>query len=196
MSGTGTHSDYSQNDPAWKDHLIGFSTGVVESGIKLETFGLFGCFEAAMANVASAQGEQINPSQVNDALKAHGLFKRDAYGQIADIAGYSALAAITPHSHFIEQKNWPANIVAPAAYFNVEASTTTEIIIMIDSHPEEAGIQSHYVRVVGLANNGSDIEIVDSWDGQRKLLSTYSHRNGAKKNPFQIIWSAGKYLKV
>lgn len=186
MSGTGTHSDFSQNDPAWSGQLLGFSTW--------EKLGPFGCFIAAMANVSSAQGQQMNPVDVNNALKAHGQFVRDAYGQIADVAGYPALSAITPHSHFVEQKNYPASVVAPASYFDVANTVDTEIIIMIDSHPEEAGIQSHFVRVVGLASGGKDIQIVDSWDGQRKLLSAYANRGN--KNPFQIIWSAGKYQRV
>lgn len=188
MSGTGTHSDYSQNDPAWANNLLGFSTW--------EKIGPYGCLETAFANVASAQGQQMNVQQVNDTLKAHGLYVRDVYGQLADIAGYSALGVITPHSRFVEQKNWPGSqlALAPASYFDVESSVSTEVIIGIDAHPEEAGIQWHYVRVIGLRANGTDIEIVDSWDGQRKLLSAYSKRAG--KNAFQIIWTAGKYTKV
>lgn len=186
MSGIGTHSDFSQNDPRWSGVLLGFGT--------TEKLGPYGCLVDAMANVASAQGQYMSPVDVNNALKAHGLFVRDSLGQIADVAGYYALGAITPHSHFVEQKNWGANEVAPAAYFDVASSVNTEIIIQIDSHPEQAGIQSHYCRVVGLANGGKDVEIVDSWDGQRKLLSAYANRGN--KNPFQIIWSAGKYTKV
>jgi hypothetical protein len=186
MSGTGTNSDYSQNDPRWAGDLLGFSSW--------EKFGPYSCLIDAMANVSSAQGQQMTPVDVNNALKVHGQFIRDCYGQIADVAGYPALATITPHSHFVEQVNWPGNEVAPASYFDVASSVNTEIIIMIDSHPEEAGIQSHFVRVIGLASGGRDIEIVDSWDGQRKLLSTYANRGG--KTPFQIIWSAGKYQRV
>lgn len=187
MSGTGTHSDYSQNDPAWAGHLLGFSTW--------EKIGPFGCLETAFANVSSAQGQQLTVQQVNDALKAHGAYVRDAYGQLADISGYAALSLITPHSRFVEQQNWPGTVVAPASYFDVAASVSTEVIIGIDSHPEQSGVQWHYVRVVGLANGGKDITIVDSWDGQRKLLSTYAARKPGK-TPFQLIWSAGRYTKV
>ncbi len=145
-----------------------------------------------MANVASAQGTKLNPQQVNDLLKQHGLFRRDVYGQIADIAGYSVLSNIAAHSRFIEQKNYPGNAVAPASYFDVRSSVSTEIIIMIDDRPDLSGIQSHFVRVIGLVNGGKDLEIVDSWDGKRKNLSAYAKG----RNPFSIIWTAGKYHKV
>lgn len=179
--GTGTHSDYSQNDPKWSGHLLGFS--------KVDKIGPYGCMVTAMANVASAQGKQMTPQQVNDALKAHGLFV-----QLDLVAGYYSLGVITPHSHFVESKRWAPVTVAPPKYFDVRASVDNEIIIEIDAHPEEAGVQSHFCRVIGLANGTKDLEIVDSWDGKRKLLSTYSKR--ANKSPFQIIVSSGKYRKV
>jgi hypothetical protein len=181
-----TKADFSQNDGRWSGKLLGFSGW--------EKIGPYGCFVTAMANVAQAQGTNIDPNGVNDQLKAHGQFVRDSYGQIADVAGYGALSIVAPHSHFVEQKNWPGTVVAPAAYFDVRNTTSTEIIIMIDAHPEQSGIQSHFVRVIGLLNGGKDLEIIDSWDGKRKGLSAYANR--AHKTPFQVIWTAGKYQKV
>lgn len=181
-----TKADFSQNDGRWSGNLLGFSSW--------EKMGPYGCLVTAFANVAQAQGMDIDPAQMNQSLKDHGLFVRDSYGQVADVAGYYALGAIAPHSHFVEQKNWPAAEVAPAAYFDVRSSTSIEVIIMIDAHPEQAGIQSHFVRVVGLSADKKDVEIVDSWDGKRKMLSAYANRGN--KNPFQIIWSAGKYQQV
>ena len=182
----GTKADFSQNNPAWAKKLLGFSSW--------ETLGQFGCFVTAIANVGQAQGNDVDPNTVNELLKQRGLFVRDSYGQIADIAGYFAGGAIMPHTQFVEQVNWPANKVAPASYFDVRNTVDTEIIIMIDYHPELAGMQTHFVRVIGLNPAKNDVEIVDSWDGKRKWLSSISLKG--KKNPFQIIWSAGKYRKV
>lgn len=181
-----TNADFSQNDSRWSNNLLGFSSW--------EKMGPYGCLVTAFANVATAQGDTVNPAQMNDSLKAHGLFVRDSYGQIADVAGYYALGAVAPHSHFVEQKNWPANEVAPAAYFDVRNSVATEIIIMLDYHPETAGIQTHFCRVIGLNAAKTDVEIVDSFTGKRIWLSSISAKGG--KNPFQIIWSAGKYQQV
>lgn len=182
----GTHSDYSQQDPRWAKTLLGFSGW--------ENIGLYGCLVNAFANVASAQGTDLNPQQVNDELKAKGLFVIDEYSQIADVRGYAALSQIAPHSQFVEQMNWPGDQLAPFSYFDVGTSVDTEIIIKIDYHPETAGIQSHYCRVIGLNTTKNDILIVDSWDGQRKWLSSISNRVG--KQPNQIIWTSGRYKRV
>jgi hypothetical protein len=178
--------DYSQNDNSWKYKKLGQSTW--------ETIGQYGCLVTAAANVVTAQGYGMNPAQVNDSLRNRGLFVRDSYGQVADVAGYSAIGAISPHTHFVEQKNWPGTQVAPFAYFDVRNTVATEIIIMLDYHPEQSGIQSHYCRVIGLNSARNDIEIVDSWDGKRKWLSSISGRVGKPGNA--IIWTAGKYQKV
>ena len=185
MALLGTRADFSQNNLLWKLRKLGFSSW--------ETIGQYGCFVTAMANVAQAQGQDFTPASMNDALKAHGQFVRDSYGQIADVAGYGALTVVAPRSRFVEQKNWPGTAVAPFSYFDVRSSTNTEIIAMLDYHPEKAGVQTHFVRIVGLNAAKNDIEIVDSWDGKRKWLSTIAARGGKKAN--QIIWSAGKYQK-
>lgn len=181
-----TKADFSQNDPRWANKLLGFSTW--------ERMGAFGCLVTAFANVAQAQGMDVDPGGMNQSLKDHGRFVRDYYGETADVAGYSALTAVAPHSRYIEQKNWPANEVAPYSYFDVRSSTNTEIIVMLDFHPDKAGLQSHYCRVIGLNNAKNDIEIVDSYTGKRIWLSTLAAKAGKKAN--QIIWTAGKYQKV
>lgn len=183
---TGTTADFSQNDPRWSGNLLGFSSW--------ERMGPFGCLVTAFANVAQAQGTDIDPGSVNEQLKAHGQYVRDVYGQIADIGGYPALSTIAPHSHFVEQKNWPAQEVALYDYFDVRSSTATEIIIMLDYHPETAGLQSHYCRVIGLNAARNDIEIVDSFTGKRVWLSAIAAKAGKQAN--QLIWTAGKYQKV
>lgn len=181
-----TKADFSQNDPRWANTLLGFSSW--------EKMGPYGCFVTAFANVAQAQGDDVDPNGMNQRLKDHGLFVRDSYGQVADVAGYYALGAVAPHSHFAEQKNWPANEVAPYSYFDVRSSTATEIIIMLDYHPETAGIQTHFCRVIGLNDAKNDVEIVDSYTGKRVWLSSIASKGGKQAN--QIIWSAGKYQQV
>ena len=186
MTLIGTKADFSQNDPRWNNTLLGFSSW--------EKMGPFGCLVTAFANVAQAQGSDFDPNTMNAALKTHGLFMRDSYGEVADIAGYSALSACAGHSKFVEQKNWPGTVVAPAYYFDVRSSVDTEIVIMLDYHPETSGVQSHYCRVIGLNDAKNDLEIVDSFTGKRVWLSSIASKGG--KSPFQIVWTAGRYQKV
>ena len=178
--------DYSQNDLRWKAKKLGFSSW--------ETIGMYGCLITSAANVITAQGVSMDPNQVNDFLKSHGGYVRDSYGQVADVAGYPVLGLISPKTRFVEQKNWPGTTVAPYSYFDVRNTVATEIIIMLDYHPERSGVQSHYCRVIGLNSTKNDIEIVDSWDGKRKWLSSIAKQGGKQAN--QIIWTAGKYRKV
>lgn len=181
-----TNADFSQNDGRWSNNLLGFSSW--------EKMGPYGCFVTAFANVAQAQGMDVDPAGMNQRLKDAGQFVRDSYGQIADVAGYASLGAVAPHSHFVEQVNWPADKVAPADYFDVRSSTSTEIIIMLDYHPETAGVQTHFCRVIGLNEARNDVEIVDSYTGKRVWLSSIASKGG--KSALQIIWSAGKYQQV
>jgi hypothetical protein len=182
----GTKADFSQNDPRWANTMLGFSSW--------EKIGLYGCLVTAFANVAQAQGTDLDPNSANQALKDKGLYVIDSYNQIADIRGYAALQQIAPHSQFVEQVNWPGDKLAPYSYFDVRSSTDTEIIIKLDYHPERAGVQDHYCRVVGLNAAQNDIEIVDSWDGKRKWLSSIAKIGNKQAN--QIIWTAGKYKRI
>lgn len=182
----GTNANFSQNDPRWQAAFLGFSGW--------ETLGRFGCAMAAGANILQAQGLGVTPSEVNDLLKARGQFVRDSYNQIADFAGYQAFGVISPHTHFVESKVWDKATVAPIDYFDVRMSTDIELMVEIDYHPDITGVQTHFCRVIGINAAKNDIEIVDSWDGKRKWLSSIAAQGG--KKALQIIWSAGKFQKV
>lgn len=186
MTLIGTKADFSQNSDQWRSVLLGFSSW--------EKMASFGCLVTAFASVAQAQGSDFDPKTMNDALKTRGQFVRDFYGEVADVAGYGSLSFVAPHTKFVEQKNWPGDKLAPFEYFDVRNTTDVEIIVMLDYHPETAGVQSHYCRVIGLNEARNDIEIVDSYTGQRIWLSAIAGRVGKKAN--QIIWTAGKYQKV
>ncbi len=185
MTVIGTKADFSQNDVRWKSNLLGFSTW--------EKLGPYGCFVTAMANVAQAMRKDFTPATMNQKLKEKGLFVRDTYGQVADTS-YEALAAAVPGIKFVERQSWPGSIVAPGSYFDVRNTTNTEIIVMLDYHPETAGVQTHFCRVIGTNAKKDDVEIVDSYTGKRIWLSSISSRVG--KKGLQIIWSAGKYQKT
>lgn len=180
-----TKADFSQNDPRWKNTLLGFSSW--------EKLGPYGCFVTAMANVAQAQGSDVTPVDINNLLKSRGGFTRDSYAQIAD-TWYEALSTLGLHTQFVERKEWPGTVVAPISYFDVRSSTNTEIIIKLDYHPEKADVQSHFCRVIGINAARNDVEIVDSYTGKRVWLSSIASKG--HKSALQIIWSAGKYRKV
>lgn len=178
----GTKADFSQNNPAWSNDFLGFS--------QIERMNNYGCLVAALASVAQAMGKGVNPGELNQILRANNLFSGP---QGSDVARADVLARIYPDIKFTEVKWWPQSEVAPPKYFDVRSTTNDEIIIMLDYHPERAGIQQHWCRVIGLNASQSDLEIVDSYTGKRVWLSSISAKGG--KKPFQLIWAAWRYRK-
>jgi hypothetical protein len=163
MSVIGTKADFSQQDPRWAGHLLGFANW--------QTMGAYGCYVDAMANVAQANGKDIDPGQLNELLKQHNLFAVDAVGEKSDISRHDALSIIYPDIKMVETKNWGTSL-ADIAYFDVRNSTQDEIILMLDYHPDRSGIQMHFCRVVGTNDAKTDVEIVDSYTGKRIWVSS------------------------
>ena len=77
--------------------------------------------------------------------------------------------------------------LADIEYFDVRHTTKTEIIVMLDYHPERSGIQMHFCRVIGINEARNDVEVVDSYTGRRIWLSSL----GAPAN--KLIYSAVKF---
>lgn len=173
-----TKTDFSQRDPRWAGSMLGFSID--------ETIGRYGCLVAAFANVAQAQGKDVTPLQVNDMLKDKGQFIIDSLGERADISGPQALSTIFPDIKNVDNKNWGRDL-ADIRFFDIRQSATDDVVVFIDYHPDKSGIQPHYCRVIGINDAATDVEIVDSWDGKRKWLSSL----GAAAN--KLIYKAYKY---
>ncbi len=173
-----TGIDYSQQDPRWKDLLLGFSGK--------ETIGRFGCLVTAGTSVATALGHNVDVAHFHDRLKQHNLFSG---AQRSDINANDFVSRVFPDIQYIERLDW-RNQPAPISYFNVGNDISTEIIVMFDNHPEQSGLQTHWCRALGLVDGGRDVWIVDSWDGKRKRLGD-SYGAPAEK----LIYTAIKYHK-
>lgn len=178
MAQLGTKADFSQQDPRWSGQMLGFATW--------QTLGGYGCYVTSYANVAQANGKDVDVAQMNELLKQHNLFSVDSTGQRSDISRNDALSVVFPDIQFVEAKYWGSQL-ADIAYFDVRNTTKTEIIVYIDYHPDRAGIQSHFCRVIGINDSKTDVEVVDSYTGKRIWLSSL----GAPAN--KLIFSAFKF---
>jgi hypothetical protein len=178
MTLIGTTADFSQRDGRWAGQLLGFA--------KWQTMGAYGCYVAAYANVAQANGKDVDPSQMNQLLKDKGLFSVDSVGEKSDISRSDALSVVFPDIKYVERKDW-GTALADIPYFDVRGTTQTEIIVMIDYHPERSGIQMHFCRVIGINDAKNDVEIVDSYTGKRIWLSSLG------KAANKLIYSAVKF---
>lgn len=178
MAVLGTKADFSQRDPAWSGDKLGFA--------KWQTMGAYGCYVTAYANVAQANGKDVNPKQMNQKLKDANLFSVDSVGEKSDISRRDALSVIYPDIKFVEEKNWGKQL-ADINYFDVRKTTKTEIIVMLDYHPERSGIQTHFCRVIGINEARNDVEIVDSYTGKRIWVSSLG------KPANKLIYKAVKF---
>lgn len=165
---------YSQNDPAWKNILLGFNTSAQW------TIGTAGCYVAAIANVCRWAGNDLNPQQINDICKQNGWFVNGG-----EIARDDIPALLCSNLGYIGRTNWsgPTDI----NFFDDASSPDVAYIIEIDAS-RAPGIQSHFTMVWSKPD-ANDLEIDDSWDGVRKALSHYG-------SPSAIILSAMKFVKV
>lgn len=145
-----------------------------------------GCYVTSLAMAASYLGHIIDPDSLNSLLKTANLI--DGQG---DIVFNDTLDRIWGDIRFVERVDWPRD-PAPLQYFDIRNDVNTEIIVLIDDSPSP-GLQQHWLRVVGW-DGGSDIIVVDPWDGVRKGLSAYANRSGTSVP--KLIYAAVKYQRV
>lgn len=177
--------DFSQNNPQWLDTPLGFSTYYYIGTHNGSHDVAAGCYVTSLAMSASYLGHPILPPGMNDLLKNANLIDNQG-----DITVNDTLNRLYPDIQFIERVDWPTQ-PAPLDYFDVMNDLNTEIIVLIDDSPA-SGLQQHWLRVVGY-DGGSDIIVVDPWDGVRKGLSAYANRSGTTVP--KIIYAAVKYRK-
>lgn len=176
----GTKADFSQRDPRWAGKKLGFA--------KWQTLGGYGCLITAYANVAQAMGKDATPLSINEAFKKKNMFVIDDVGEKSDVRSFDALCAVYPDIKYVETINWGSKL-ADIKYFDVRATTKKEIILMMDMRPYKAGVQTHFCRVIGTNAAKNDVEIVDSWDGKRKWISSYG------KPANKLIYKAFKFVR-
>lgn len=178
MTLIGTKADFSQRDSRWAGSLLGFANW--------QTMGGYGCYVTAYANVAQANGKDVNPEQMNELLKWHDLFSVDGVGEKSDIARNDALSIVFPDIQLVDSKNWGTEL-ADLNFCDVRDTTQTEVIVGLDYHPDRSGIQWHFCRVIGLNDARDDVEVVDSYTGKRIWLSSLG------SSAAKLIYSAVKF---
>lgn len=165
---------YSQNDPRWKNVILGFNTGPTD------TIGNYGCYVTAIADVCQWAGNDKTPQEINDICKQNGWFVNGGLISRDDIP-----AQLCGNLTYQGRTNWSD---ATSMNFFADASDPNVAYIILIDASHAPGLQSHFVMVwAKLGDN--DLEINDSWDGIRKPLSSYG-------NPSVIIYSAMKFTKT
>ncbi len=135
---------YSQQDPAWKNNIIGPGP---------DNIGYIGCAMTCVAMYASGWGYTETPGTLNQKLTAHGGFTPDedlVWGAISQFHPQIQCTGLTLCS---DQD-------APLAQINASLAAGNPVIVEVDYSPD-AGLQTHWVLLY--AQQGNDYLMQDPW---------------------------------
>ena len=166
---------YSQQDPKWKQDILGF-------GDPGDTIGYVGCALTSVAMLLSGHGFVETPQTLNQKLQNVGGFAS------AGIR-WGSVSQIYPK---VNMKSFIscASTDAPLAQIDASIAAGQPVIVMVDNSPA-AGLQTHWV--VLYAKDGSDYLMLDPWPYQTDvtkktyLMPRYSQGNPLKRSIMHVI---------
>jgi len=166
---------YSQQDPKWKQDILGF-------GDPGDTIGYVGCALTSVAMLLSGHGFVETPKTLNKKLQ-------NVDGFASAGIRWGAVSQIYPQ---VSMKSFIscASADAPLAQIDASIAAGQPVIVMVDNSPA-AGLQTHWV--VLYAKEGKDYLMLDPWPYQTDvtkktyLMPRYSQGNPLKRAIMHII---------
>ena len=166
---------YSQQDPQWKQDILGF-------GDPGDTIGYVGCALTSVAMLLSGHGFAETPKTLNQKLK-------NVNGFVSAGIRWGAVTQIYPQ---VNMKSFIscANTDAPLAQIDASIAAGQPVIVMVDNSPA-AGLQTHWV--VLYAKEGNDYLMLDPWPYQTDitkktyLMPRYSQGNPLTRSIMHVI---------
>ena len=166
---------YSQQDPKWKQDILGF-------GDPGDTIGYVGCALTSVAMLVSGHGFIETPKTLNKKLQNVGGFAS------AGIR-WGAVSQIYPQ---INMKSFIscASTDAPLGQIDASIAAGQPVIVMVDNTPAP-GLSTHWVLLY--AKEGNDYLMLDPWPYQTditkktNLMPRYSQGNPLKRSVMHVI---------
>ncbi|MBI5962140.1 MAG: SH3 domain-containing protein [Chloroflexi bacterium] len=166
---------YSQQDPKWKQDILGF-------GDPGDTIGYVGCALTSTAMLISGHGFTETPKSLNQKLKnVNGFYSAGiVWGAVSQV-----YPQVTVKSNISCQ-----NTDAPLGLIDASIAAGQPVIVMVDSTPAP-GLLTHWVVLYG--KEGSDYLMLDPWpyqtDVNKKtyLMPRYSQGNPLKRSIMHVI---------
>jgi hypothetical protein len=166
---------YSQQDPKWKQDILGF-------GDASDTIGYVGCALTSVAMLISGHGFIETPKTLNKKLQ-------NVNGFASAGIRWGSVSQIYPQ---INMKSFIscASTDAPLAQIDASIAAGQPVIVMVDSTPA-TGLQTHWV--VLYAKEGDDYLMLDPWpyqtDVNKKtyLMPRYSQGKPLKRSIMHVI---------
>ncbi len=166
---------YSQQDPQWKQDILGFG----DAG---DTIGYVGCALTSVSMLLSGHGYKETPKTLNQKLKNVGGFAS------AGIR-WGAVSQLYPQIS-VKSNISCISTDAPLAQIDASIAAGQPVIVMVDSTPA-TGLLTHWV--VLYAREGNDYLMLDPWpyqtDVNKKtyLMPRYSQGNPLKRSIMHVI---------
>ena len=166
----------SQQDPQWKNDLLGF-------GDPGDTLGMYGCALTSVAMLLSGHGYNETPKTLNEKMKA-------ANGFVSSGIRWDVVSKVHPQVTLREQVSCETTD-APIAKINAALDAGQPVVVRVDSSPAP-GLQWHYVMVY--ARQGNDYLMLDPYPyspGTAKpdlLMARYSRGNPLERSIQQVLF--------
>jgi hypothetical protein len=166
---------YSQQDPKWKQDILGF-------GDPGDTIGYVGCALTSVAMLLSGHGFIETPQTLNKKLQ-------NVSGFDSACIRWGSVSQIYPQ---VSMKSFIscASTDAPLGQIDASIAAGQPVIVMVDSTPA-AGLQTHWVLLY--AKEGNDYLMLDPWpyqpDVTKKtyLMPRYSYGNPLQRSIMHVI---------
>ena len=165
----------SQQDPQWKNDLLGF-------GDPGDTIGYVGCALTSVAMLLSGHGYSETPKTLNEKMKAN-------QGFVSSGIRWDVVAKV--HPQITLKENIPCELTdAPLAKIDAAIAAGQPVVVRVDSSPAP-GLQWHYVMVY--ARQGNDYLMLDPYPyspGTAKpdlLMARYSRGNPLQRSIQQVL---------
>lgn len=163
---------YSQNDPRWKNKLLGTSN---------TTIGNYGCLVTCIASVLTKMGYKVDPAQLVDLITARvGWHNGNQYYWKSPLVLFGDVHV----TEFIDCYNVPA----PLGRLDAILQSGRPATVHVDYKPETPANDQHWVNIIG-KKGASDYWIHDPIDG---ALAAFSERY---RSPAQQIFRIVGYSR-
>jgi hypothetical protein len=166
---------YSQQDPQWKQDILGF-------GDPGDTIGYVGCALTSVAMLLSGHGYVETPKTLNKKMQSVGGFASAGirWGSVSQVVPQISVKSNISCN----------NTDAPLGLIDASIAAGQPVIVMVDSTPA-AGLLTHWV--VLYAKEGNDYLMLDPWpyqtDVKKKtyLMPRYSQGNPLQRSIMHVI---------
>jgi hypothetical protein len=159
---------YSQRDPQWSAEHYGLPQAARASMI-----GAYGCGITCVAQKLTLLGFATTPLQVQQRLAAQRGFRSGGTWNFID---WSRVPIAFPQLKYLGRHDVQGNGPAPQRIMdaiNLRVQLNDFTIIYVDAQRYQAGLQQHFVLVVGVMESGALI-VANPWSGQMQDLRPYA----------------------